>query len=487
MKIQKDDKQSLEQIETSKLSGLQFTLPKEEALLQALKEQKEQKKAALIVCERWLKEHAQNKALFEKFPEMEKLEQLRAELVLVSKKQSANSKLEKKATDALTKKKLDIKVGKTKISQLKGQIVENEKIIKQISGGNSLEQLQSVHVEQQERVVNFRELFDLASVNAKLGKKSLFTVLFAFKSAAKEENQLNEELERLQLKIGKERNLVKTLDAAVINETLLKKMELDRLKLADGKACPLCGALEHPFTKYKPALSNSRKILKETQKKLKKLVADETSLNKQILSAQRQATNDEQKEDKLQNVISQWNILANRLNILSEDMDIGKLSVMKGLLKTEKKELDEIAKLLKQMTQLRKSVEQAKDAISANTVSLTRMTKEVEELIGKRNSRPKEATEIEKNYNQLIAQEKILAEKVKKQLELLGEKMPKKGKEANFLKSLARRKKEMQTQIIRQQSLAKEMAQLDKQIVDGSGKINILNQSITNHSDHLSS
>ena len=251
--------------------------------------------------------------------------------------------------------------------------------------------------------------------------------------------------------------------------------------------CPLCGALEHPFAKYKPTLSNSRQVLKETQKKLKKLIADETSLNKQILSAQRQATNDEQKEDKLQNVISQWNILANRLNILSEDMDIGKLSVMKGLLKTEKKELGQITKLLKQMTQLQKSVEQAKDAISANTVSLTRMTKEVEELTSEGNSRPKEPTEIEKNYSQLVGQEKILAEKVKKQLEQLGENMPKKGKEASFLKSLASRKKEMKTQIIRQQSLAKEMEQLDKQIVDGSGKINTLNQSIKKHSDHLSS
>ncbi len=468
-----------------KLGELKYSLPKESTLLQSLEQQKEQQSTALVQLESWIQTHAADKTLLDNFPEIAKLREVRSELSEATEKQSSSSKYISNITKTLENKKKEVKALKQKGEQLKIDIAENETSFKVLADGNSLEELQELKAEQQQRVLDYQELLDLAAVNSKLGKKGFFGQFFGSKNEDKEEALLKKEHELLQLEIGREKNLITTLEAAVSNEALLKKMEADRTKLIDGKACPLCGALEHPYAKHTPAVSNSKQILKDQQKKIKSLVVDEIALSKQIVLAKKQVVQSEQKDDKLKNVCAQWNALANRLNAFSLDLTIENLSLMKNLVKTEKKELNDITNLLKRTSKLQATGTDAKGTIATNEASIERTAKELEGLTAEWENRPKDTDEIEKTYKEVAEREKALSDKVEKQLELLGEKMPKKSKEEAFFKLLNDRKQEYLKQTQALAPLTEEIKKLDEAIKTSSEKINSFNKDIQKYSSDV--
>lgn len=460
-----------------KLSELQFDLSKQTEVLQTSRQQQEGKRTNLNATETWLQAHAAEEMLLESFPETGKLRDLRLELADLTGKQKQYSKWTKSTTSELQKHKENIAALNKKETELKEDISIGEKSLLTIADGNSLADLQEMEMEQKERVDNFLELYELATVNAKLGKKGLFGQLFS-KSPNMEAQQLKEEGERLQLVIGREQNVIKTLEQAVINEALLLKMESDRQYLVDGKACPLCGALEHPYSQHAPAVSSSKQVLAEQQKHVKTLLADSARLNKQIAAVQVQAAKDEKKDSQLQVVCSQWNSLANKLNIMFGEMDIDNLALMKEHLKTERKELSSITNLIKQFVKQQKKVEQAKQTIQVNETALTRLAEENKALSSEWDNRPQEAVDIEQAYTTCLKQEKILSEKVLEQLKQLGEKMPAKGKEDALFDRLNSKRQEYQTQIIQQKSLMEDITVLEKQVSEYEGKIIEINQAI---------
>ena len=467
---------------TLKLSELKLSLPREAALLQSLDQQKQQQSSALAEAEAWLQEHAIDKTLVEDFPEIEKLTQLRSQLVELSSKLSADLKWSKNITQALTSKKAEIDSITVKNTQLTEKITENETSFKALVKDSSIEELQEMLEEQKERVLNFQELHDLASVNSKLSKKGIFNFLFA-RNDLKEEAELNKELNRLQLEIAREKNIVSTLEAAVFNEALLRKMQDDRQYLVDGKPCPLCGALEHPYAKHAPAASNSRQVLADQKKKVRELTAEENSINRQITTVQQHSEKNEQKDDKLKNVRSQWNALANKLNTLSLELTIDNLSLMKDLVAAEKDELSNLTKLEKQARKLQVSIEQAQDSIAANNVTLDRVSKELATVTAEWEGRPQESVEMEKTYTQTVEQEKALSEKIEKQLSVLGESMPKKKKEQAFFAQLNSRKQQYQKKQLEQQTLAEEIKSLSEKISICSQSIETLEKNIQQYSD----
>lgn len=262
-------------------------------------------------------------------------------------------------------------------------------------------------------------------------------------------------------------------------------MAADRESLIDGKACPLCGALKHPYSEHLPAPTNSTKVLKEQRKVIKTLLADEVSLNKEIVLAKKQAATNEQKDDKLKHVRAQWNALANRLNAYSLDLTIDNLSLMKDLVKDEKNELNDIANLIKKTSKLQASIAGSKEAVITYQAALERNTKELEGLTEEWEGRPKDLDDIEKAYTEIVEQEKKLSEQVENQLALVGEKMPKKAKEQSFFKLLSDRKQQYQTQAQSSVALAEEIKQLEQEIKDSSEKINTLNQAIQQYSEEM--
>ncbi len=477
-------KQSIDQI-TLKLTDLKFSLPKETALLQSLEQQKQQKVEAVAVAELWLKAHSADKTLLDNFPDTAKLREVRQALTEVTAKQAANSKWTKNTKTALDNKKAQVKSITAKIEQLKIKTAENELSIKTLSEGNSFKELQELQIEQQQRVFDYQELYDLAAVNTKLSNKGFFSQLFGSNNEDKEEAQLEKEHDLLQLEIGRERNLIVTLELAVKNEGLLKKMAVDRSSLVNGKACQLCGALKHPYVDHLPATSNSTQVLKEQRKKIKTLLVDEISLSKQIVLAKKKVVSTGQKEDKLKNVRAQWNALANRLNAFSLELTIDNLSLMKDLVKTEKKEQSDIANLLKKTSKIQASVTQVKGEVVTHEASLERTIKEQEILATEWENRPKDVDEIQQAYTQAVEQENKLAEQIEKQLDLLGEKMPKKVKEDQFFKLLNSRKQQCEIKIQGLESLAVDIEKLDNEIVSSSEKISSLNQSIQQYSTEV--
>ena len=270
-----------------KVTALRSDLPKEKAIIQGFSQQLEQKKKDLKSSLNWLQDHDDDKKLLDDFPAIETLNTLRAELDDLSEKQKTYAKASNRSANALKQKTEKINSLNKKNSLLKDQLVKGEQALDEMSKGHSLDVLQEMYTDQQERVNNFVELNDLAIVNAKLTKKSFFGFLSIGKSEKIEEKELKQQADQLQMEIGREQNIIQTLELAVTNEILLNKMQVDRGHLVDGKHCPLCGSLNHPYSEHTPAATNSKQILSEQRKKVKVLMASAVSLKKQIASAKK--------------------------------------------------------------------------------------------------------------------------------------------------------------------------------------------------------
>ncbi len=478
-----EQKNSIDELKL-KFTELKSDLPRETNLLQSLNQQMEEKKSLQTSTLAWLEEHASDQSLLESFPETTQLIKLRAELVELGKNQKAQTQQSKSTTAAISKKNSKKNTLQKKNIELKAQIKSGENSLEAMAEGNSAEDLLEMQTEQQERVVDFLELLDLAGVNAKLGKKGFFGQLFQAKSVDKTVKQLKTEAEQFQLKVGKEKNIVKTLEQAVENEKLLKKMQADRQHLHDGKPCPLCGSLKHPYAKKQPAHINSKNALSDQKKKVKALLSESSSLSKQITLTAEKDVKSEKKDEKLLQINSQWNRLANRLNVVNMDLTIDKLSSMKDLLKTEKIELANITRLIKKYTRQQNVISEADSTIELNDVTLERLKQEIETLNTAKNTTPQESEGLQYAYSQCQEQEKALAEKVQKQLNLLGEKMPVKSKSDALFERLNTRKQECQMRVVRKKALAEEIQTLQDKIATCSSKVGEINNNIQ-HSEQL--
>ncbi|MCK5829866.1 MAG: hypothetical protein KAH20_06145 [Methylococcales bacterium] len=426
-----------------------------------LNQQIEEKKTAINNIDTWLKKHIKDEKLRDSFSdiEIEKLKVFRKELAEIAKKQKDYEKWSKRRTDAIAKKKTNISSLNKKITSSKNKVEENEKSLVKISKGKSIEQLHELRAEQQERVSDFQELYDLAGVNAKLTKTNFFSQFFAPKTADIEVTELKEESNLLQLELGKERNLVKILETAITNEMLLKKMEADRQHLVDGKPCFLCGSLDHLYTKHPPAVSNSKQVLVEQQKKTKELLTKAKKLEKLINAAEQQAEKDSNKENRLKLVRAQWRSLANKLNAATVDMK--ERSLQKDLLKVEKQEFSNITSLLKKYTRLEDTISQTKATLEVSEASVKRLSQELEEQKLEWENRPQESIEIEQIYKKQQADEKVLSEKIAKQLAVLEGKPPSKGEELALFNSLTKRGQEYHKYAEQKKSLIDEMKVLE--------------------------
>jgi DNA repair protein SbcC/Rad50 len=468
------------------ISGLKQNLPQENALLQSVSQQLAEKQNALSTVEQWLKENPGDKVLLESFPETGKLRSLRVELAELKNKQKKHSQWTKSTTTALKKNKAGSKRVAKQLKLLQRKLAADEQTIKDRTHGKSFEELEELRAEQLERVSDFTELFELAKVNNKIGKKSLFSIFKRSKHDLEvEEHELINEQNTLQLEIGKEENIRKSLEKAVTNEALLKKMQADRNKLEDGKPCPLCGALKHPYVSRPPVISDSKKALADQRGKILALRSHSDSLALQIKELQKKEREDSDKTVRLEQVRSQWRTLCNRLNSVNPRMDIDNFSLMKKLLKTEKQQLKEINSLIGRCSKLHDTIEKTKVNIANSTSLLEELKSENESLDAEWDNRPRELIELEKAYEQCKADESTLAEKVSKQLEALGEVMPAKGQEDSLFDRLNMRRKEYQTRIMRQKVLTEEIVSLQEKVTICQEDVDALNHKLEERSSIL--
>ncbi|MGZ8947371.1 MAG: AAA family ATPase, partial [Methylococcaceae bacterium] len=340
----------------------------ETALWQSLGLQINEKKSVLATVEDWLKEHAADEILLTDFPETARLKKLRAELAELNQKQKQLSKQSKKTNSSLKNNTSTLANKSKKTIQLEQQLATAEQQLEALAPGKSFDDIDALRVEQQQRVKDYQTLHDLALGHQKLTGGAGFFALFGRKEEpVPDPEALRVDLANLRQEIKREENIKLALDESVFRESLLKRMLADRRHLVDGKPCPLCGALEHPYAKHPPAPSDSVKALVDQQMKLKFLAVRAENLEKQIVAAQKQVERNQAKQFRIQQLNGLWSDLSNRLNAASNDLTIDNLRLMKRLLQAEAEELKNIIALATQYRNQKAGIEKLKALIAKNT------------------------------------------------------------------------------------------------------------------------
>lgn len=461
----------------------------ESDLWQSLGIQIDEKTSVLASVSKWLEDHAADESLLARFPETATLKNLRAELLELKEKQKAFTRWSKNAASSLKNNQSAIAQENKKIAELNRQLPLAKMALDQLAQGKNLAELEEFQQEQQERVKDFRELYNLGVANQKLSKSgfSFFGIFGRKEQPDHDIEKLEAELEALKQEIIREENIRLTLEMAVFREMQLRKMAADRAHLVDGEPCFLCGSLKHPYAEHPPKEANSQQALKDQKTKIRTLKANGGKLAQQIKIARKLAENNHANHTELLRIRSQWQTLSNRLYIASEDLNINKVRLIRNLLSVEIKELKTISSVVTAYRSKQAGIEQLEALIDKGNATIERLKLTTRELDAERLKRPKEEIDYEAVLAARQQEEQQLADKVLGQLSLLGEKMPSKGKEDALFDRLNARRQDYQTHLIRQKNLTEELEGLKAKAEQCQVEIAACNEKIERYNRELQS
>ncbi|MDO8843390.1 SbcC/MukB-like Walker B domain-containing protein [Methylicorpusculum sp.] len=458
----------------------QYRLEKQSEALQldSLNLQLNEKQAVLVTVDNWLSEHAVDVNLIDNFPETGKLKNLRTQLSSLNDKYKSTAKLTANSARQLGKNKQAIDSTSRAIAKLKIKLQNYENQLEKIASGYDVTQLEELLADQRERIQDFGDLYKLSQEHARLTRSgfSLFG-LFRIKEE-QSSDELELELQRYQDDLQREENIRKALEAAVTNEALVAKMAFDREHLVDGKPCPLCGSVNHPYAHKPPVYGDSKKALADQRAKIQALLAGSERLSQQIKAVTKQNENSKVNRERVRQIRASWLTLCNRLNAASEDLNIDNSRAIRRLLKTEVTEFKNINALAANYRRQLKQIEQIKSLIAKRESFIEQMQQGIENLEMQRQNRPQEVVELEQTLDQLKADEQALTTKVLEQLALVGETMPAKGKEDLFFDRMNQRRQDYQSYALRQKNLHNEIADL-------TGKMSLCQAKITELAEKL--
>ncbi|MCK9605273.1 MAG: AAA family ATPase [Methylomonas sp.] len=467
-----EQKQAVDALKLS-LSELKLELPRQRDLARSIQQQLTDNQSSLAEIERWFQAHQADASLLDDFPDVVRLRKLRAERIELSGKQKSQAGWTKNITASLKKNKSALQSTQEDLTDLKAQIETDQQTLLDIAQNRSLEQLQELQQEQQARVIDLQELLSLAGVTAKLSDRGLLGWLGIKKRTdiAPNIDELQARLDELTQEMSREENIIKVLEQALRNEALIKKMTADRAKLVDGKPCYLCGSTTHPFVLKPPVFTDAKAALVDQRGKIQALKSAIDIAATKLKTAQKFDSQQSTKQQRLQQMHSQWTTLANRLNIMRDGMDIDNLALQKHLLAQDTEELNKVNNLVKQYAQLQRNIAKMTTEIASKQNTQERLTKMVHDLETEWANRPPEFDEIEQRYATCEAAEKALIEKLETQLRKLGEKLPGKGKENALFDRLNSRRQDYQVYLLRQEGLQKEISALNQQLQDCESKM----------------
>ncbi|MGR8929234.1 MAG: AAA family ATPase [Gammaproteobacteria bacterium] len=470
------------------LSELKLELPRQRELAQSIRQQISNNQASLTELDAWLTTHQSDAMLVDNFPDVVRLRNVRNELIELGKKKKSNANWIRDTENSLKKNKAALEDTQTDLAEVKSQIEKDNATLDQIAQGKSFDELKELQQEQQSRVSDLQEMFALASVTAKLTSKGWFSWLGIKKQSdiPPDITQLQSRLAELSEELSREQNIIKVLEQALRNEALIKKMTADRTKLVDGQPCYLCGSTTHPYALKPPVFTDAKKALVDQRGKIQNLKARVDQATAELKSAQKFDSKQSEKQQRLHQMHSQWTTLANRLNIAHERLEIGDISKQKQRLAEEIEELNKINDLVKRHAQLQRGVAKMKAEVESKQASLKTLSKTVEALTAKWDSRPQDLDDTEKLFAERSAEESNLTEKLKVQLSTLGEKLPGRGKENALFDRLNSRRQDYQVYLLRQQGLQKEITTLNEKLLNCESKINDFQHQTTEKLESLS-
>ncbi|CAA9889346.1 Exonuclease SbcC [Candidatus Methylobacter favarea] len=460
-----EQKQTIDSIR-AQMAQLMVHRQSESDLSQSLAMQQTEKKSALITASRWLEEHSADESLLANFPETEKLKKLRADLVDLTEKQKAFAKWSKNVSSALKNNKSAMEKQHKKVAESKRQLQLAENGLELIAQGHNPEEIEELHGQQQERVKAFQDLNQLAQANRKLtqGGSGFFGAFFNKNEPEHNVEELSLALEKLKQEIKREENIKSILEESAFRESLVKKMAADRLHLVDGKPCPLCGALQHPYAKRPPALTNSQQALADQQNKIHSLIIAIDLTGRKLAVAQKQTERHKANQALLQQIRSEWLSLCNRLNAASNNLDIKNIGLMKRLLRAEADELKNIAGLSAKYRRKQGSIEKLKLLIAHSEAAAEQLQTNIQKLDAEWQARAHEQQDLEAATAQRRQEEKELTGKIIEQLALLDESLPAKSQEDALHEQLTRRRQDYQSYAFRRQALIGELEALEAKL-----------------------
>lgn len=448
------------------IGQINATAQSEISLINSLDSQIAERQTALAEVRLWLDQRPADATLLERFPDIAQLTRLRAELLDLTTQHKHLNRQTKEAMAALNDNTSALEKEQARFAADTGQLAQDEQDLSALQAQYSLERLTELRQDQQERVKGFQELNDIAVVYQRLSKTGggLFSWFSGKKTKQDEIDivELEHQYEELKLEVEREENIKTVLEQAVQHEELLKKLAQHREHLIDGKPCPLCGALEHPYSKKEPIIRSSQHALNNQIARIKNLLGRTYDVGRQLETLKHKIENDNSKWARRQRLSSQWFILANRLNTHRPDLSIDNLELMLQLLKAEQEELKSITELALRYREKQQSIVRLKANIEKSNATIERLKTAVDGFTADSEVRSQQHLEFEQKLRDCQQAEQQAAEQVIGQLTALGEKIPSKNKENQLFARLTQRKQDYQNQLLQAQAIENDMALLNE-------------------------
>lgn len=470
------------------VSELKLELPRQRELVQSIQQQIAGHQDAVAELDAWLQAHQAEAVLLEDFPDVVLLRKLRTERAELEGKQKSQTAWTKNTQSALKKNQTALADTEAAIADLTARIEQDKQSLQTIAHGKSLDELTELQQEQQARVADLQEMLSLANATDKLTGKGLLVWLGLKKplDVPPDINELQAKLDELTQAMNREQNIAQVLENALRSEALVKKLTADRAKLIDGQPCYLCGSTEHPYVAKPPVFTDAKQALADQRGKIQTLKAGLDSANSQLNAAKKFDTQQSNKQQRLQQMHSQWTVLANRLNVMRGEMAIGNLSLQKHYLLEETEELNKLNGLVKQYGQLQRNLGKMQAELESKRLGLQKQQQAVQTLTAQWENRPPEFDQVAQRYNECLSQENALIQKLTAQLAALGEKLPAKGKENALFDRLTARRQDYQVYLLRRQGQQKEIDELQARLQSSQDKIRIYEQQLAEKQTSLS-
>jgi exonuclease SbcC len=473
-----EQKQAIDELK-HQVSQLKLELGSQTGLQTALNKQIAEKQALQTATLRWLESHSAEKSLIDHFPDTVRLRELRAEIVELDAQHQIFVKKFKNSDQSLKKNEAALTQAKNKCLDYEQQLLAAEDEVSKILENSTLAELESLLIFQQQRVEDFNELYALARVNQKVSSGGFFS-FFSKKTELEDVDlvALKKQADDLADQVAQAKNIKNTLEQALFNEVLIQRLRHERPHLVDGLPCPLCGALQHPYSKLPPKEVDSRQALTNQKIRLQELTSKADVVTRQIARVEKAAEDATVKDKNIEKIRFEFNVLSNKLNVGSSEFGINNLSNLKGLLQREQAELTNIQNLLKRHAQQQDKITKLNLHIEKEQTTIKQLNEERGQLSSDTGILPKEMQDLAAALDTCRAEEKILAEEVLGQLAALGETMPDSDKEEALTERLTTRRRDYYTHVLRDKALTEELEPLQQ-------KAAVSQQKVEQHNERL--